>query len=343
VLYGGLLYAYFVTIKRITAGYVMTFVTRAFALFLALFSVTVYAETALPQVRVAVLQSGTVNWELQYILDQKLDQAHGFKLEMLKVASLPAAKLALTSGGADMVVSDWLWAGKRNNAGETLRFIPFSSQIGSVLIPADSPIKTLQDLRGKKIGVAGGPMNKSWVLLQAAAQAQGLDLRKDATVQFAAPPLLSQALKRGQVDVLATFWHFGARLEAEGFVPLVSMQQLMHELGMKSNLPILGYLFHADLAQKSPQSVAGFAAAVTEAKQRLATDDNGWAALRPLMNAENDEIFTALKSKYLEGTPQALTDQQREDAKKFFILIDSLDPNPTGEQLDPVVFYRTES
>ena len=101
--------------------------------------------------------------------------------------------------------------------------------------------------------------------------------------------------------------------------------------------------FHADLAQKSPQSVAGFAAAVTEAKQRLATDDNGWAALRPLMNAENDEIFTALKSKYLEGTPQALTDQQREDAKKFFILIDSLDPNPTGEQLDPVVFYRTES
>lgn len=330
------------TIKIIAAGYVMTFVTRALALIFALFSLTVSAETTLPQLRVAVLQSGTVNWELQYILDQKLDQAHGFKLEMIKVASLPAAKLALTSGGADMMVSDWLWAGKRNNAGETLRFIPFSSQIGSVLVPTDSAVKTLQDLRGKKIGVAGGPMNKSWVLLQAAAKAEGIDLQKEASIQFAAPPLLSQALKRGQVDVLATFWHFGARLEAEGFKPLVSMQQLMHELGMKSSLPILGYLFHAQLTEQSPDAVAGFAAAVAEAKQRLAVDEAGWNALRPLMNAENDEIFTALKVKYLEGTPEQISEQQIEDAKRFFSLIDSLDPNPTGEKLDPVVFYRAE-
>ncbi|MFW1677755.1 ABC transporter substrate-binding protein [Pontibacter sp. JAM-7] len=315
-------------------------VMRYFVLLLVLFSVQVSAASQLPVVRVAVLQSGTVNWELQYILNQQIDRAHGFKLEMQKMASLSAAKLALTSGGADLVVSDWLWAGKRNNAGANLRFIPFSSQIGSVLLPPDSKITSLTDLRGKKIGVAGGPMNKSWVLLQAAAKAQGVDLRQEAEIQFGAPPLLSQALRRGQVDLLATFWHYGARLETEGYKPMVSMQQLMHDLGMKSGLPILGYLFNADFAQRSPTAVAGFAAAITEAKQRLAADDAEWAEIRPLMNAESEEIFQALKAGYLQGTPGVLSEQQVDDAQVFYRLIDSLDPNPSGEQLDPAVFYR---
>lgn len=30
------------------------------------------------------------------------------------------------------------------------------------------------------------------------------------------PPLLSQTLRRGQVDVIVTYWHFAARLRGEG-------------------------------------------------------------------------------------------------------------------------------
>src|SRR5690554_7373252 len=37
-------------------------------------------------------------------------------------------------------------------------------------------------------------------------------------VQYAAPPLLSQALRRGQADALLTFWQFSARMRGEGGV-----------------------------------------------------------------------------------------------------------------------------
>ncbi|MEZ5453671.1 MAG: ABC transporter substrate-binding protein [Thiothrix sp.] len=56
------------------------------------------------------------------------------------------------------------------------------------MVKPDSGIKTLADLKGKKLGVAGGPSDKSWLLLRAyAKQTAGLDLQAEAEPQFAAP------------------------------------------------------------------------------------------------------------------------------------------------------------
>ena len=85
-----------------------------------------------------------------------------------------------------------------------------------VYTQADSDIKEMKDLAGKRIGIAGGPDSKGWILLKKVAQRQGINLEESAQLQFAAPPLLSQALKRGQVDVIVTYWHFAARLRGEG-------------------------------------------------------------------------------------------------------------------------------
>lgn len=306
-----------------------------------LLSFNAFAEQ-LPQVRVAVLQSGTVNWELQHLKNQSYDRQFGFDLQINKVASLSAARLALTSDSADVIVSDWLWAGKRNSDGAQLRFIPFSSQIGSVIVKPGQVLKSLSELKGKNIGVAGGPLNKGWVLLQTAAKDAGVDLQKEAKVQFGAPPLLSQALKRGQVDVLVTFWHYGARLEAEGYQRWLSLEELMLDLGMKSKVPMLGYILKASFANQNRIAVDGFTKAIQQTKNDLATNDTHWNDLRYLMKAEDEEIYQALIKGYRNGTPESVDTDQISDAVRFFELIDQLSSHPSGNKLDPTLFRVVE-
>ena len=127
---------------------------------------------------------------------------------MRPAADVPASRPALSSGSVDGAVSDLPWAQTRHAAGSSYRYLPFSSQLGEVLVPAGSTIRTLADLRGKRIGVAGGPDGLGWLLLQRAAAEQGIDLAR-RPAQYAAPPLLGQAAPR-PADALLTFWHFSA-------------------------------------------------------------------------------------------------------------------------------------
>ncbi|MCP4595843.1 ABC transporter substrate-binding protein [Neptuniibacter sp.] len=305
-----------------------------FTVFFSCFSVA----GELPDLRVAALQSGTVNWELAHLKQQKLDHKNGFNLIIDKVASLSAARLGLTSDSTDLIVSDWLWAGKRNADGEKLGFIPFSSQIGMVMKKRGIEISGYEDLKGKNIGVAGGPMNKGWVLLQAAAKESGIDLQQQSKVQFGAPPLLNQALKRGQIDILVTFWHYGARLEVEAYESWVSLKQIMYDLGIKSRVPMLGYLFKQSLYLEKEKALEGFARAISQTKEQLNTNDEAWETLRPIMKVDSDELFKAYVSGYRNGIPGPITPAQAEDAARFYILIDSLNSHPTGQTLDKAIF-----
>jgi len=62
--------------------------------------------------------------------------------------------------------------------GRNLLYVPYSSSVGAVMVAVGSGIKSLADLKGKKIGVAGRPLDKSWLLLQGIAkQEHDFDLK----------------------------------------------------------------------------------------------------------------------------------------------------------------------
>ncbi len=60
----------------------------------------------LPTVRAAVLKIGTVNWELATIVENGLDEKHGFKLEVMPYADNGATRVAVEGDEADMAVAD---------------------------------------------------------------------------------------------------------------------------------------------------------------------------------------------------------------------------------------------
>jgi NitT/TauT family transport system substrate-binding protein len=301
------------------------------------------AQTAIPAIKVSVLKFGTVNWELSTIVHHQLDAKHGFKLEVDEVAGEAAAKIAFQGSAADAMVSDWIWVARQRAAGKDYTFIPFSKAVGGLLVPADSAARSLADMKGGKIGVAGGPLDKSWLLLRALAQKQhGFDLATDAEPVFGAPPLIYMKAVRGEMAGAVNFWHFAAKMEAAGMRRLISVAEAAKSLGLDPETPLLGYVIKGELMRAKPDLIAGFAAASREAKQILGQDNAEWERLRPIMNAANDAEFASLQAGFREGIPSSAPIDEPAAGRLLALLAELGGTDLVGEAatLPPGVFYR---
>src|SRR6185295_968335 len=155
---------------------------------------------AAERIRLAVQRTGTLAWELDVIRAHGLDRKADLQIDTVELASTEAGKIALKGGSADLMLSDWLWVARERSLGDAMVFYPSSSTLGAVMESARSPIDAIAGLVGRKLAVAGGPLDKSWLLLQALARRSGIDLRKQATIVYGAPPLLSEKALQGELD-----------------------------------------------------------------------------------------------------------------------------------------------
>jgi NitT/TauT family transport system substrate-binding protein len=281
-------------------------------------------------VRVGVLQFGTVNWELDVIERNGLDEAAGIALETLNLASNQATTVALQAGEVDMIVSDWLWVSRQRARGAAYTFVPFSSSVGAVMVPPGSDIDDLGDLRGRSIAVAGGPLDKGWLLLRGMVERDhGFDLADENELVFGAPPLLTQKALQGEVDAVLNYWHFGARLEARGFRRLIDSNEAAMELGAAGPISAVGYVFSEDWADANAETVLAFFEASRAAKELMRDSDEEWEILRPLTGAEDDATLMALRDRFREGIPARPLSEELEDTRRIYGLLAELG----GEEL----------
>ena len=287
------------------------------------------AQAEDPVLRLATQTTGTVNWELSTITSNGLDKANGFSLQVQDVAAGPAAQIAFQGGEVDVIVSDWLWVARQRSEGNDFVFIPYSRAVGALYVPKESAVQSLADLKGGKIGIAGGPVDKSWLILRAFAQQEhGMDLAADTEQVFGAPPLIFETAMDGQLDGAINFWHFGAKMEAGGMRPLVNVSAAAEKLGLDPATPLLGYVVHGEMLRDHPEVVAGLASASRAAKDILQNDDTAWDALRDQMNAKSDAQFEALKVGFRAGIPAPGAVDEAAAAKMLAIMA-----NLGGEEL----------
>src|SRR3712207_3537645 len=123
-----------------------------------------------PVVRIGVLRFGTMSWELSTIARHGLAAAAGVRVEAVEFASNEATRVALQARTVDVIVSDWLFASRQRSEGQPLCFAPYSSAVAALMVHSRSPAASLHDLRGRRVGVSGGPLDKAWLLLVAEAR-----------------------------------------------------------------------------------------------------------------------------------------------------------------------------
>lgn len=314
-----------------------------FLVALILGSLGMSASFAAETIRAGVLKFGTVNWELDTIKHHKLDEKHGVNVDVRFFASEDATNVAMMAGDVDIIVSDWLWVSRQRTSGEDLTFVPYSSSVGALMVRDGSLIKDLADLKGKKIGVAGGPLDKSWLLLQGLAKQQlSVDLAAQNEIIYGAPPLLAEKAQQDELDAVLNFWNFCARLEANGFHRLISTSDAAKALGASGVASAIGYIFHDKWAEAHPEAIAGFINASRDAKALLASSDEDWQRLAPVIKADGREL-EVLRDRYREGIPKGTIAEEEADAAKLYAVLAELGgPRLVGpaKTLAPGTFWK---
>ena len=303
----------------------------------------VASSCATETVRVAVQKTGTFAWELAVIRAHGLDREANISIDVSELASTEAGKIALRSGNADLILSDWLWVSRERSLGAKLAFYPYSSALGAVMVPASSPIRSLADIRGHKLAVAGGPIDKSWLLLQAQAKRDGIDLKSDATIVYGAPPLLAAKMAGGEMDATVNFWNFCAVLEAKGFRRLVGIEDLLPKLGAKDRIAMVGYVFDENWGNAHRDLLRRFLAVTSKAKDILSTSDADWETIAPLTGASDPATLRAYRDRYREGIPRRAIADEEADARVLYRVLAEAggrDLVGTAQELAPGTFYH---
>src|SRR3984893_321749 len=315
-----------------------------FKIFLAL-CLLVWATPTLAgdTLRIGLQTTGTFAWQLDVIRRHGLDRSAGLNLKISEYASPDAGKLALNSGSVDLAVVDWLWVARARALGAKLQFYPYSSSVASIMVKSDSKLRNMADLKGHVLAIAGGPLDKSWLIVRAAAMRQGIDLKREATLEYGAPPLVFQKLQQGEAEASLNFWNFCARLEAEGYRRLLDVRDAQTALGLNEPIALIGYVFSEEFAARHRSTIDRFIAVTQKADDIMLRSDEEWDALRPLMKAEDEWTFRAYRDRTREGMPRRPISAEEADARALFKeLASGGGPGLVGpsQVLDPGIYYQ---
>ena len=277
------------------------------------------------RIRVAAQITGTLGWELQVLRAHSLDRQADLDIEITELASTEGGQIALRGGSVDVVLSDWIWVSRERALGDDLVFYPYSSTLGAVMVSANSPIEDVAGLKSRKLGVAGGPLDKSWLLLQAFARNSGIDLKKQSDVIYGAPPLLTEKALQGETDATLTFWNFCARLEAKGMRRAIDMADVMKRLGATGPVAMIGYVFHGAWAERNRGAVTRFLTAAGEAKKILAGSPDEWQRLVRRIGTNDNAALETYRRRYTEGIPhRSLVEEAVSDPHTSTCILDFL-------------------
>lgn len=283
-------------------------------------------------IRVANNPAGTAAFAVYVLKKYHLDEKYGFMFQEVQTAGSQAAALALQSGGADIVVTDFITTSLLRNAGtRVVDIAPMFKWGDQIIVPVGSPIHTLADLRGRKIGTDG--INKpTWLVIVAAGlKSFGLNVNKEATVQVGGVSLLRGLMEQGQLDASFMYNNISPDMVAGGkFRVLYQMRDLIEALGLDGDVPFLFEAVLEDYAAKHPANVRAYLAAYRESVDILRTDDDIWFEIGHSMKM-NDSAIPPLREEMRHDLSTRFDPGTEKDVRRMFdVLLTTAGPAALG-------------
>jgi NitT/TauT family transport system substrate-binding protein len=149
----------------------------------------------------------------------------------------------------------------------------------------------------------------------------GVDLKKQATVVYGAPPLLSEKALQGEMDATLTFWNFCADLESKGHKRAIAMDHVIKGLGARGPVALVGYTFDGRWAARHGSTVERFLAAARQAKDILASSAAEWQRLAPRIRVTDANALAIYRQRYGEGIVRRPLAEEEADARALYLVL----------------------
>jgi NitT/TauT family transport system substrate-binding protein len=191
----------------------------------------------------------------------------GLEVNITTAASGAATLTKLVSGESDVIFSSYvpLFVAQATGAADiklVADAVSASPNSTMVIAGPNSPVKTVQDLAGKKIAITA-PGTATDTLTKAIMKANNVDFTKVSWVPMAFPDM-STALGKGDVDAALMVEPFLTQAaKTVGAVPVVDAAS-----GPTADFPVAGYASLAKFTAENPKTIAAFQRAM-----KKATDD----------------------------------------------------------------------
>ena len=131
----------------------------------------------------------------------------------------------------------------------------------AIMVPKDSPIKVIADLRGKQVSVPFG--SAAHGMLLKALKKEGINPDTEVKLISQAPEVGGTSLKTNQIDAHANFVPFGELFPLRGFARKIFDGA---ELGVPT---FHGVVVRSDFAKEHPELVVAYLKALLEANQMV--------------------------------------------------------------------------
>lgn len=163
----------------------------------------------------------------------------------------------------------------------------------AVLVPKDSSIKTLEDLKGKQVSVPFG--SAAHGMLLKALKGAGIDPEKDVKLISQAPEVGGTSLQTNQIDAHANFVPFGELFPFRGFARKIFDGA---ELGVPT---FHGVVVRSDFAKEYPEVVVAYLKALLDANKQFREQPEAFASkIGQWSGVEKEVVFMFLGSSGLQ-------------------------------------------
>jgi NitT/TauT family transport system substrate-binding protein len=181
----------------------------------------------------------------------------------------------------------------------------------AILVPSDSPVQSLAELKGKKFSVPFG--STAHAMLIRALQNLGWDPNKDVEIVTQTPEVGGSALKAHQIDAHADFVPFGELFPFRGFA------RKIYDGSSTGVTTTHGVQVRSDYAEKYPEIVVAYLKATLDADRVYREDPEGVSEKLAKWTGVDAEVYYAfhgpvgiqtrdysLKSEYVTAVRRAV-------------------------------------
>jgi len=261
-----------------------------FLVFPVLLGVAASTAAAADKVKVVALE-GIQLFPMQIMETKGIAKKYGIDVDLMRVASPTASYTVMQTGDFNVGFGGWLSVAVLRSKGFKLSNV--YSMVGytvETMVKADSPLKSLADLKGKRLGLFGGAnAATTWLFRVVSVKFFGFDPTKEAKIFFGAPPLLVGMLDRGELDAILILDPFITQLLETGKFKSIGNPGNIWREKTGQHPMLVAITVNEPWAKANPDVVKRFVLAYREALTYLKTKPEAWPEIAKAMKVKTEK------------------------------------------------------